>query len=56
MEDFGKEKPRQRSTPEVQIVAVCDPNKESTDYVDWSKNGVRDGMEGLSRSLVGEKA
>ncbi|MDR3717200.1 MAG: Gfo/Idh/MocA family oxidoreductase [Bryobacteraceae bacterium] len=28
---------------EIQIVAVCDPNKESTNYVDWSKDGlVRD--------------
>jgi hypothetical protein len=26
----------------VQIVAVCDPNRDSTDYVDWSRNGVRD--------------
>jgi hypothetical protein len=25
----------------VQIVAVCDPNKLSTDYVDWSQNDVR---------------
>src|SRR5215211_7058375 len=28
--------------PDVQIVAVCDPNKDSTDYVDWSKNEIRD--------------
>ena len=28
--------------PGVQIVAVCDPNKDSTDYVDWSKNEIRD--------------
>jgi len=27
--------------PEVQIVAVCDPNEESTDYVEWSKDSVR---------------
>ena len=27
--------------PEVQIVAVCDPVKESYDYVDWSKDGLR---------------
>jgi hypothetical protein len=25
----------------VQIVAVCDPNKFTTDYVDWSQNDVR---------------
>jgi predicted dehydrogenase len=33
--------------PEVQIVAVCDPNKDSTNYVDWSKNGIRDGIRKL---------
>ena len=30
--------------PAVQIVAVCDPNKESANYVDWSKNGIRDSI------------
>jgi hypothetical protein len=30
------------SNPALQIVAVCDPNKSSTDYVDWSLNNVRD--------------
>jgi hypothetical protein len=29
------------SNPALQIVAVCDPNKISTDYVDWSLNDVR---------------
>jgi hypothetical protein len=32
------------SNPKVQIVAVCDPNKRSTDYIDWSPNGIRDGI------------
>lgn len=27
--------------PEVQVVAVCDPNKDSNDYVEWSKGSVR---------------
>jgi hypothetical protein len=27
--------------PEIQFVAVCDPNKDSDDYVDWSKDGLR---------------
>jgi hypothetical protein len=26
----------------IQVVAVCDPNKFTTDYVDWSQNNVRD--------------
>jgi len=30
--------------PELQIVAVCDPNKFSTNYVDWSLNDVRNGI------------
>jgi len=29
------------ANPAIQIVAVCDPNKFTTDYVDWSLNGVR---------------
>jgi len=27
--------------PEVRVVAVCDPNKDSDDYVDWSRDGLR---------------
>ena len=27
--------------PQIQIVAVCDPNKDSSDYVEWGKNGIR---------------
>jgi len=27
--------------PEIQIVAVCDPNTDGTDYVEWSKGSVR---------------
>jgi hypothetical protein len=32
------------TNPKVQIVAVCDPNKFSTDYIDWSANGIRDSI------------
>jgi hypothetical protein len=28
--------------PEVQISAVCDPNRGSSDYIPWSRNEVRD--------------
>lgn len=43
------------SNPEVQIVAVCDPNKDSIDYVDWSKNGIRDSIRrALQNSSWGE--
>ena len=38
------------TNPQLQIVAVCDPNKFSTNYVDWSQNDVRDNM----RSATGE--
>jgi hypothetical protein len=30
------------SIPELQIVAVCDPQKEARGYYDWSKTGLRD--------------
>jgi hypothetical protein len=30
--------------PEIQIVSVCDPNKLSTNYIDWSPNGIRNGI------------
>ncbi len=36
-----RELPGLLSMPEVQIVAVCDPVKESYDYVDWSRDGLR---------------
>ena len=29
------------AAPDVQIVAVCDPNRDSNDYVEWGKNSVR---------------
>ncbi|MFN7996587.1 MAG: Gfo/Idh/MocA family oxidoreductase [Bryobacteraceae bacterium] len=35
---------------DVQVVAVCDPNKDSSDYVDWSKYGIRNGI----RKLLGK--
>lgn len=28
--------------PKVRVVAVCDVNKNSSDYIDWSPNGIRD--------------
>ena len=35
------------TNPELQIVSVCDPNKLSTDYVDWSPHGIRNGIRKL---------
>jgi predicted dehydrogenase len=32
------------SDPRIQIVSVCDPNRSSTDYVDWSLHGIRNGI------------
>jgi len=40
------------ANPAIQIVAVCDPNKFTTDYVDWSLNGVRNGI----RTALGDKS
>ena len=37
--------------PAIQIVAVCDPNKFSTNYVDWSQNDVRNSI----RNALGDK-
>ena len=36
-----REMPALLALPQVQIVAVCDPVKESYDYIDWSKDGLR---------------
>src|SRR6266404_5963718 len=36
-----REMPSMLSIPEVQVVAVCDPSKESRGYVDWSRDGLR---------------
>src|SRR6266850_2618697 len=33
--------------PLLQIVSVCDPNKKSTNYSDWSINGIRNGFREL---------
>jgi hypothetical protein len=38
------------ANPALQIVAVCDPNKFTTDYVDWSLTDVRNGI----RSALGD--
>ncbi|MFT4856613.1 MAG: hypothetical protein ACI8YP_002169 [Algoriphagus sp.] len=36
--------------PKVRVVAVCDSNKYSTDYFDWSPNGIRDNI----RKILGD--
>jgi hypothetical protein len=42
--------------PNLQIVAVCDPNKFSTNYVDWSANDVRNSVRrALQDNTWGEK-
>lgn len=37
-----RELPPLLESPDIQVVAVCDPNRDSTDYVDWSRHGLRD--------------
>jgi hypothetical protein len=32
--------------PAIQIVAVCDPNTDSSDYVEWGKGGIRSTIRG----------
>jgi Oxidoreductase family, C-terminal alpha/beta domain/Oxidoreductase family, NAD-binding Rossmann fold len=42
--------------PKIKIVAVCDVNKKSTDYIDWSANGIRDGIrKALENPTWGEE-
>ena len=36
-----REMPGMLENPEVQVVSVCDPNKFTTDYLDWSPHGIR---------------
>ncbi len=36
-----RELPYLLKIPDFQVVAVCDPVKDSQDYVDWSKDGLR---------------
>lgn len=38
--------------PNIQVVAVCDPNKFSMDYLDWSPAGLLNGM----RKVLGDKS
>jgi hypothetical protein len=40
------------TNPALQIVAVCDPNKSSTDYVDWSADSVRNSI----RTALGDNS
>jgi predicted dehydrogenase len=39
-----REMPGMLENPDIQVVAVCDPNKYTTDYIDWSSNGIRNGI------------
>jgi Oxidoreductase family, C-terminal alpha/beta domain/Oxidoreductase family, NAD-binding Rossmann fold len=39
------------TNPALQIVSVCDPNKFTTNYVDWSSNDVRNSI----RNALGDK-
>ena len=38
--------------PEIQIVAVCDPNQHASGYRDWSKSGLRDDPPGHRQTGV----
>ena len=37
------------AAPEIQIVAVCDPNKDAAGYRDWSSNGI---LNSIRRTLA----
>jgi hypothetical protein len=36
-----REMPSLLQSPDIQVVAVCDPNRLSDDYLDWSPEGIR---------------
>jgi hypothetical protein len=39
-----REMPGLLQNPDIQVVAVCDVNKLSTDYLDWSPEGLRNSI------------
>ena len=39
-----REMPDLLDLPDVQVVAVCDPQREARGYYDWSPNGLRDSL------------
>lgn len=39
-----REMPGMLENANVRVVAVCDPNKYTTDYLDWSEHGIRNGI------------
>jgi len=39
-----REMPDMLTNPNAQIIAVCDANKFTTNYIDWSSNGIRNGI------------
>ena len=39
-----REMPGMLQNPDIQVVAVCDVNKFTTDYLDWSSQGLRNSM------------
>ena len=53
---------RHISHPEIQIVAVCDPNQDSMDYIEWSKGEIRSkirqflGADGWGEGIKGCRA
>ncbi|MEA2062930.1 MAG: gfo/Idh/MocA family oxidoreductase, partial [Gemmatimonadota bacterium] len=39
-----RELPRLLRDERVVVTSVCDPNRDSNDYVDWSRHGLRNGI------------
>jgi hypothetical protein len=39
-----REMPVLLASPDIQITAVCDPNKDALEYRDWSRNGLLDDL------------
>lgn len=47
-----RELPRLLRDERVVVTAVCDPNRDSNDYVDWSRHGLRNGI----RRFLGDQS
>ncbi len=46
-----REMPGMLGNEKIQVVSVCDVNRYSTDYLDWSQHGIRNGI----RKTLGDK-
>ena len=44
------------ASPDVQVVSVCDVEKDGVNYLEWGKNGIRNGIRRIIGNPTWEKA